>query len=355
MSKKIVFNIGPDRDVMGGISSVINTYCDSTALNQKYNIIRIASHRDGSKIYKFLVAIKAYIKFIYLLFRHINCDKIVHLHVSSNASYFRKSVFFYIAKLFNCKIIFHIHAGKFIKFYNNSKLLIRRNISFILNHSNLIISLSHNWKNYLLNSNITNNRKIFVLPNPINTCAYKQSDLKTLNILFLGRLGKNKGTYDILKIIPKVVESNPNVRFLFAGDGDVKAIAEQAFKDKIDKNVKLLGWVSGNQKYELLGSGYMLLLPSYYESFGISIIEAMASGMPVIASNVGAIPEIIKHGYNGFIIEPGDIDGLYKYIMLLLANKELAQQMGTRNYKEARDKYDVNVVIEKLIDIYDAI
>lgn len=354
MVKKLIFQIGPGRDVMGGVSSVINQYCDSDILNEKYDIIRIESHRDGNKARKCLTALTAYIKFIYLLFRYVVRSKIVHLHVASNASYFRKSIFFYIAKLFNCKVIFHIHGGEFLKFYKSSNLLVRKNISFILNHADVIVVLSYNWRKYLMD-NMTDNKVIYVLPNPVNTRIYKKSSLDSQNILFLGRLGEGKGTYDILRTVSKVVELNPNVKYLFAGDGELKTVANKITENKMNQNVKLLGWVTGEQKYELLSSGYMLLLPSYYESFGISIIEAMASGLPIIASNVGAIPEIIKHSYNGFIIEPGDIDSLYKYILFLLQNKELAKQMGNRNYLEARNKYDGNVVIKKLVDIYDAI
>jgi glycosyltransferase involved in cell wall biosynthesis len=94
-------------------------------------------------------------------------------------------------------------------------------------------------------------------------------------------------------------------------------------------------------------------LPSYSEGLPITILEAMATGLPIIASSVGSIPEVIQDGKNGFLIEAGDYKALAEKIKLLIRNKDLRQQMAINNVKKIAANYDKNVVLLQLRNEYD--
>jgi len=96
----------------------------------------------------------------------------------------------------------------------------------------------------------------------------------------------------------------------------------------------------------------VFLLPSYFEGLPYTILEAMAHGLPVIATNVGAIPEVIEEGINGFLINPGDIDDLTKKIKTLITNKALIEEIGKNNRRKIADKYSMDKQVENYKNLY---
>jgi len=109
-----ILMIGPDRSVHGGISGVVNNYYDAK-LDQKMELTYIGTMVDGSKTKKLLQAAKALVSYLFAL----PGSRIVHVHVASDSSFYRKSVFIAIAHLFKKKIVIHQHGGSFVDFYEN--------------------------------------------------------------------------------------------------------------------------------------------------------------------------------------------------------------------------------------------
>ena len=92
----------------------------------------------------------------------------------------------------------------------------------------------------------------------------------------------------------------------------------------------------------------MFLFPSREEIFPNSILEALASGLPIISTRIFCIPEMVEEGVNGFLIEPGDLKALKERLEALIADTTLRQEMRTRNRRRAVEKYDVQVAVRKL-------
>jgi glycosyltransferase involved in cell wall biosynthesis len=99
----------------------------------------------------------------------------------------------------------------------------------------------------------------------------------------------------------------------------------------------------------------LLVLPSYNEGLPYVVIEAMASGLSVIASSVGGIPEAIRHGENGYIIEPGDSQSLARYILSLAADREFREAMGEHNRQRAVEHYSSDVALGQLERAFDEV
>ncbi len=328
--------ISPDIHSLGGISSVVKMYCEYRLYNGE--VIYLASYKKRNILFQSIFYPLFIIKYIFILLFWNNI-KLVHIHTASRGSFFRKLAIFHIAKLFNKKVILHIHGAKFDNFFDTSSGFIKKMIINVLNKSDLVLVLSKEWQRKILK--ICENGNIKILYNPT---VIKPTAIGNKNVLFMGRLGERKGVYDIIEAA-KYVESD--AIFHLYGDGKI----EKPTGD----NVKIHGWVSGEKKDEVFKNAAMLILPSYSEGLPISILEGMACGLPIIATPVGGIPEAVENGINGFLIEPGDCKALSEKIDLLLKDKELREKMGTESKKTAKEKFDVKIVLKNLGEIYDSL
>lgn len=344
-----VLMIGPGRGLKGGISSVVESYYN-VGLDRIVDLTYLETFTEGSNYKKIIFAIKALKKF-----NKICKDKdIVHIHMSSRGSFYRKSLFILIAKKMNKKIVLHIHGSEFKEFYyNECNIYVKRYIRSIFNKCNKIIALSEEWKDIL--SEIVNRDKIEVLYNSIeikHTNVIK--DYSKKKILFLGRIGKRKGVYDILEVAPKIVSKHPEVEFFIAGDGEVDKIKELCKRNNIEKNMKIIGWISGNDKIQLLNEATVYLLPSYNEGMPISILEAMSYSLPIVSTNIGGIPQLITNGIEGYIFNAGDLVDLENSLDKILNNIKLREEMGSNSFEKVNRNFNLKKNIYKLYNIYES-
>ncbi len=168
----------------------------------------------------------------------------------------------------------------------------------------------------------------------------EDSILKSYNVLFVGRLEKVKGIDLLLKGLKLVRREDPRVRLLIYGRGSMEVVLKHEFVD-------FRGPVPYEEVHEAYGRGAVFALPSRYEGFPNSLLQAMASGLPVVASKVGGVPEIVKDGYNGLLIYP-DPEELSEAILYFLENREEAVQMGAR----ARNSVH-HLTPDKIIPMYE--
>lgn len=161
-------------------------------------------------------------------------------------------------------------------------------------------------------------------------------DSQEFNLIFVGRLSPEKGILDLLKAILKINDCRIHLRIV--GEGrDRESIISFVEKNNMKKNVELRGvkkW--GEELFSEMKWAHCLVLPSYNEGLGMVCVEAMACGIPVIASNVGGIPELIKSNYNGLLVSPGNIEELRKAILCLVENESLRLDLATNAIEVAK-------------------
>ena len=345
-----ILMLGPSLRIQGGVSTVEQLLLDNWPVN-KYQVQHIATLVDGSKWRKLAIAVRAFAKFLYALLIHR--PDIIHIHFASRASFFRKSLFVLMSRVFRKKIVLHAHGGKFHLFYEvESGIFQKWYIRWIFNQADRLLVLSRQWQDFYRRA-YTQNEPI-VIPNPVycpSSCP-NHSKFPPV-VLTLGRLGQGKGTYDLLQAIPKILKHHPQVEFWLGGDGEVAEVEQILTTKSWGEHVKLLGWVTGSQKEEVLARASLFVLPSYNEGLPVAILEAMSYGLPVVSTSVGGIPEAVVDGETGFLIEPGDVKALAQRVVFLLDDAELRMKMGTNARQRALEKFEVGAILRQLFAVYD--
>lgn len=328
---------------LGGMSHVIKMYSE---IYEDFHFV--ASTRDGSLLVRILQTI--YGLSSYLWFMPQKDIKIVHIHGASKGSFWRKAIFIYLAKIFNKKVIYHIHGGGFKNFYKKHPYCVRHT----LNKCDLIIALSENWMTFF-KSIITNPENVEIIDNiiPKPIIINNKRVQEYCSFLFMGQINKAKGIYDILEVLrDNKAEYSGKLKCLLGGIGEIEEVQKQIKKFELEDLVFCLGWVSGEKKQMLLAQSDVYLLPSYFEGLPISILEAMSYKLPIIATNVGGIPEIVLNSQNGLLITPGDQQALKESIDKMLLSDLRRKEMGEISYQLSK-KHFPNEIEKRLILIYE--
>ncbi|HUQ64677.1 MAG TPA: glycosyltransferase family 4 protein [Flavitalea sp.] len=341
-----VLFIGPEhKNHRGGIGAVIDVY------SKHITPFRfIPTYVTGSFFHQCIIYIKAIFRLIWLCFTDRGI-RIIHIHHASRGSFLRKSLLALIGKVFGKKIILHIHGGGFHNFYNRAKFL-KPFIKWTLESSDAVICLSEMWKKYY--SSAFKLKRLVIINNVIEEPDVLPQHVQngSLNLLFLGHVTEKKGVFDLLNVLAANREHYKHkVKVTIGGVGEDERLKKTISQNEFNGDVNFAGWVNGNKKAELLNSCDVYVLPSYFEGLPISILEAMAYGKPVISTNVGGIPEIVKPGYNGWLFHPGDQEALNNIIREAMDNKELLKQYGNNSLNISK-KYTPTSVFQSLNDLY---
>jgi len=372
--RKKILVLGPLPPSSGGITTFIMSMFDRR-LTEKYQLKTFGTDRptvgvthnvlDYTLMLRmgFPVLFKSYVytfahllSFPFVLIK--NRPDIVHINTASYWSFWENAIYVYLSRIFGTKTILHIHGSDFEIFYKESNYFFKLLIGLTLIFPEKIIVLSQYWKQLV--GKLAPMDKISVITNFVDSSAYdsfpveKKFSNDKINILFIGgQEAKRKGLYDVINAIQIVTSQNKNVLFVLANCSGVKGLNALCERKKVSSYTKILGYLSKEEKTKVFCNSDLYLLPSYSGGLPISILEAMATGLPIIASSVGSIPEVIQDGKNGFLIEAGDYKALAEKIKLLIRNKDLRQQMAINNVKKIAANYDKNVVLLQLRNEYD--
>lgn len=280
---------------------------------------------------------------------------IVHICGVSYMGFWENAYYMVITKLLGLPITIH-YLGGFDIYYLNCKEIEKKLIEHVLQWAKKIVVLTP--KISLVMSKFIEIDKISVIPSSIHTQHYELQNNKNtrddgiLQILFLGGADPfRKGVNDLLKAAQIICTHYPSIKFIISG-GSEKSIKQTTKIVMPIERVEFVGWLSEQEKIELLHSVDIFVLPSYHEGLPYAIIEAMASGLPIVASSVGGIPDVIRNGENGFLIEPGDIQGLVYYLETLIKDSNLRESIGVKNHLYAITEYSVDTNLCKLEKIF---
>lgn len=214
--------------------------------------------------------------------------------------------------------------------------------------ANLIFVINESTKKKCLKFGIKE-EKIVMMSNAVDVISLirDNSHIKPIpfDACFLGRLAKSKGIYDLLHFWKIICFRKPDAKLAIIGDGPEKERINKLVKRmRIENNVTLFGFVSEDEKYSILTNSKVYVFPSYLESWGIAVAEAMACGLPVVAYDLPVYKEVFE---DKLVTVPlGNVNAMVKRVEFLLENPEAARKIGEEG-KDFVKKYDWSVVAER--------
>ena len=347
--RKVVM-IGLSLNWTGGMTSVVRTYRDF-GFFEEWNVRYLSSWERPGLALQFWGVTRALAIFLRMLIgREV---ALVHVHSASHGSFWRKSIFCAVARTFGIPYIFHVHSGGFPMFFRECNPLARRWIQYTLRSARSVVTLTSSWRAVF--AELAPGATVVVLGNPVLMPEHIHALRKNApHVLFLGRLHENKGIFDLVHAIPRVLERVPAAKFTLAGDGDLHGVARQAELLGVRHALNLPGWVDGAAKDALLASADLLVLPSHYEAFSLSILEAMAAGVPVVSTAVGGVPDVLENGACGVLVAPHDVKALAAAIIDTLLDTEASERRRELAFVRAKECFSIPKILEGLGNIYRA-
>lgn len=346
-----ILMVGTDLDGMGGVRAVVRGYVDG-GLFERYRCVYVATHRAGSPWIKAFTALKAWMK-VAVCLRRLDAP-LVHVQTASRASFWRKSVVCLMARWAGRPYLLHVHGGEFMQFYEQeSGPLTQRFIRSIFAHAALVIALSDEWRERLLR--ICPAAPVEVLHNAValpNIARLRRLEDREPTLLFLGNLGKGKGTYDLVRAFALVAPRFPRLKLVCGGVGSIDEVRQFATQLDVRNRVVCPGWLNPERKSAELASGTIFILPSYAEGMPMALLEAMSWRLPVIATPVGGIPQVVNHDVNGLLVAPGDIDGLAAAITRLMKDPVLRERLGAGARATIESGFSLEEALDHLSSIY---
>jgi glycosyltransferase involved in cell wall biosynthesis len=280
--------------------------------------------------------------------------KIVHINIPlSELSIFINLALLTIARILSKKIVVHLRGGS-LSLNRNINKLQKETISLCINLADKVLVLGK--KEFIFLSRfykINNSNKISILPNaveiPKNILPKPRS--KDLKIIFIGRIDKQKGLYDILNAL-ETIKNKVQFQYLLAGEGPDKDLYISHCKNILNDKFRYLGVLKSSDKIEFYRNADIFILPSFFEGMPNALLEAMSYGITSIVTPVGSIPEVIINNKNGFIVPLHNDRVISDIIIKLYNNKTLLIELGTAAQKTIYESYSILNYIKKLNNIY---
>lgn len=315
-------------------------------------LIELTTRGDGKHWQWPFVYIGAVLRFIGVLLA-ANVD-LLHLNVSVYASTWRKLGLALLAKLFAVPVIVHVHGGGFDEIYATSDPLTKLATKVLFRCADKILVLGSHWQSFVQKEfNIPSERLQQLLNAVPMPPAQPPRDFNTsvLDIVFLGEVGTRKGVDILIPALGKIADL-PNWRMTIAGNGNIERYKAEAGALGIAERVQFTGWLNPQAAQEILQRGHILVLASRQENLPMSILEAMAYGLVVVSTPVGAVPQVLKDGESGYLVAMGDSDALATALRHALTEPVQSAFLAANAKRFFEENLTIEAYIPKLVGIY---
>jgi glycosyltransferase involved in cell wall biosynthesis len=338
-----VLVVGPSAS-LGGIASVMRRHA-ATRLWKSANCRLLSTYDERNSFTKVLSALRAYIVSPFLIWR----STLVHVHVAAQKSMIRKLPIILLTKVMRKPFIIHLHAASEASLFEQTPSWITR-LAFLLSYR--VIVLSESWA-----STVTKHiphARVSVIYNPIampRLSAASEVNARPM-ILFAGKLEARKGYMDLLEAAANVLDQFPNVELRLVGHGEIAQAKEHARQLGIENSVTCTGWTNPEQMEEHFRAASIFCLPSYDEGLPMAVLEAMSFSLPVVATPVGGLPEILSDGQNGLFAQVGNVESLTSQLLLLLRQPAFGAVLGINASQTIARLCSIEHIERQLEDLY---
>jgi glycosyltransferase involved in cell wall biosynthesis len=259
--------------------------------------------------------------------------RLIYLPIAKNRlGFLRDAPFLLAGRVMRRAVVVHFHARAFDEFRRSQPLwmqaLIRLCLGFERCHAIVLgEGLRHDF------DGLIPPERVYVVANGVEDARTSRPVTSVrLSVLHLATLWSEKGVFEVLESATTVLGMFPAVRYVLAGEWYSRAEAQEAkryiARYGLEDGVRIVGPVAGERKNQLLANSTVMVLPSHSEGHPLVLLEALSASLPVITTRVGAIPEIISDGKEGFLIDRGDVVALADRTARLVGDPELRAQMS---------------------------
>lgn len=344
----------------GGVAN----YYNALKLQQEDNIQYFSVNKNISQsaVSTLFRLLKKYCKFSWLILRK-RID-IVHVNPSlDRRSFYRDAVFILISRVFrrNILVFFRGWLDEYEEKIKKNKI---RLFIFRLSYgkANAFIVLSELFKRKLIEIGVTKKARFFiestVADNTFLHCLNlkkKQKEyVKNINFLFLSRIERTKGVYIAVDAYNKFVKDFPgrNSCLIIAGDGPELIAVKQYTEENKIPHVQFPGFVSGQEKRNILLDSHIMILPSYSEGLPNTVLEGMIYGMPIISRTTGGIPDVVKQGVNGYLSDSLNSETYSDFMKILAFDENLYNRISRTNHETALENFTTEKIRDRILRIY---
>jgi glycosyltransferase involved in cell wall biosynthesis len=341
--------VSTSRTTRGGIGSYIRN-AEETALWERWNIAHISTHRDGSVRQRLIAFLWGSLRLGKALLRR---PDIVHMHASARGSFFRKAILVRLCRVARVPVVLHIHSSEFDEFYAGLGAVARSLVRRTLRDSAVVIALGTHWQEKI--QAIAPGAEVRPLSNGVSYRSPGPVDQPEsgVHVVFIGQIGERKGTFRLLEAWGALhqPEDRARPRLTIAGDGAVERARELREKLPDPASVDIHSWLEPDDVAILLDSAHVLVLPSTHEGQPMAVIEAMARGLCIVASDVGGIPDLVRDGSTALLVPADDPDRLAIALRRALDDVALRRDMGAAAWRDSAD-LNLNVIADRIDEVY---
>jgi glycosyltransferase involved in cell wall biosynthesis len=223
---------------------------------------------------------------------------------------------------------------------------------FILSRADSVTAVSEAVARHVLSLGASGDR-LTVVPNGVDAKRFKPAEtlIQSKEVVFVGRLVFNKGPQFLVEAIPSVLAAVPQAHFTFVGDGPMlEQLKDRTRELGVENAADFLG--RRGDVEDLLAPATVFARPSLLEGFSLTVLEAMACGVPVVATPVGGTAEVMCDGIHGYLVPPRDVDALADRIVAVLVDPNEASRMGQSGRNAVETSYSWDRAVEQLIGVF---
>lgn len=278
----------------------------------------------------------------------------VHANLAVGGSTVRKLILSRICFWSGTPLILQLHSGHYFEFYHRLPAWAQRQVRGMFRRADRVIALGHGWAQRIADTFGIPVGSIVVMPNSVLAPSPRpprpQNDVP--HIVFLGRIADHKGLAELIEALGSPAVAAVPWRATLAGDGDAAPYAAAAARAGIAARLCFPGWLEGAAVAATLAEADLVVLPSYYESLPVSIVEAMANGVATVATPVGGLPELLTDGESVCFVPVGDSRALAEVLERLLTDIALRARIAAGGYQVFRDRLMIEDQAMRLQELY---
>ena len=340
---RIVFVAGLTLPADGSVGGQITaaTMLANSDLSRQFDIVKLSSSMASVPLPPLHARLGAALGRLLAFRRAIDDADVALIFAADGLSVIEKGAMAMFAHARGRGVVLRLSSGG-LKDQSARFRLFRWWLGLVLRQADVVCAQGPTWKRFFEAFPGCEGR-VAIIPNGVVLPARTQRSPRPLQrLIMVTQVARTKGIFDAIDAMGRLVAANPKLVLTIVGGGpDLERLREHVRRVGLESNVELLGWQPRARVDELLGDSDAFLLPSHFEGLPNAMLEAMTHGVPVVVTPVGAIPDIVRDGHNGLLVDVGDVAGLVRAVELLISDPRRGVALGMEGRRTVEEAYDI--------------